>query len=72
MPPANASGDASEYPCLVRVTNGKEVNFSTRVSYLLDSLPLFLAHSHIGHHIRWSLANSNHSIRSTEHFSKPP
>ena len=32
MSPADPSDDTNEYPCLVRVTNGKEVNFSTRVS----------------------------------------
>ncbi|KIP03908.1 hypothetical protein PHLGIDRAFT_94205 [Phlebiopsis gigantea 11061_1 CR5-6] len=31
MPAADPSDDTSEYPCLVRVTNGKEINFSTRV-----------------------------------------
>lgn len=41
MAPADPVEDTQEYPCLVRVTNGKEVNFSTRVS---DSPPR-LGHS---------------------------
>ena len=35
MTPADSSDDTTEYPCLVRVTDGKEVNFSTRVRTLL-------------------------------------
>ncbi|GJE97827.1 signal recognition particle, SRP9/SRP14 subunit [Phanerochaete sordida] len=31
MLPADPSDDTNEYPCLVRVTDGKEANFSTRV-----------------------------------------
>ena len=38
MTPADPSDDTTEYPCLVRVTDGKEVNFSTRVRSLLAKM----------------------------------
>ncbi|KAI0347617.1 signal recognition particle, SRP9/SRP14 subunit [Trametopsis cervina] len=44
--------DSREYPCLVRVTNGKEVNFSTRVE--AGQLPKF--HSEYGTLLKASMS----------------
>lgn len=40
--------DIREYPCLVRVTDGKEVKFSTRVSVYFRRIFFLLHEAHSG------------------------
>ena len=57
--------DTREYPCLVRVTDGKEVNFSTRVC--IRSFNRYINISEIPLRYRCKQANSTSSTQSTAH-----
>jgi Signal recognition particle 14kD protein len=67
MKSAEKDLDDRQYPCLLRVTNGKETKFSTKVRFLrLPSLRVEYAV------LRLSQINWPPFTRRTAHYSNPP